>query len=565
MNLRASRLLAIDLGAAHVAAGVFTTGATGRLVLQQFALEEFHPDPAHEAGWQNEVARALGSIANRLSLAAPISIAIPGHLSFTKFVKTPSMGAQKREKIVAFEAAENIPFPLEEVVWDYAIVADDGFDLELMLAATKADAMQTLCGSLDAAGFTIERAMPAGLALRHGFRGQGSETAESAVVADIGARTTQLLFCERERFYIRTLPLGGNTITQAVADELQIDFASAESLKVQVLSGQADLTAGSPARSAVERAALSFVAKLQLEITRSSLNHQRQSGATAPVALYVTGGTARLPHLAAVLAEKLKLRVEKFDPLRGIDIAADARAAGADVAAPVLGSLIGLASRLVTPGETQMNLLPPSLSAAATFRRRHPWLMAAVACVVVGLLPPIFYFNRVVASNEAKIAAIDTELMPLHSLQARNEENVRLIEEAKNQIAALRPAYWAKTNWSGFLTDLQGRLAGVEDVWIDQLRMVPRTDETAGASDVENSGNEVRHLPTKFALSGRLLDVVHPQSKVSPDSVKRVKQLLAGFVGSRFVAAVENEHFDNTQPGILRFDFTLVMNPENPL
>jgi type IV pilus assembly protein PilM len=69
----------------------------------------------------------------------------------------------------------------------------------------------------------------------------------------------------------------------------------------------------------------------------------------------------------------------------------------------------------------------------------------------------------------------------------------------------------------------------------------------------------------RLALSGRLLDVTNPQSKVSPESTLRVKQLLASFTGSQFIAAVENERFDNSQNGLLRFDFTLVINPKKTL
>jgi type IV pilus assembly protein PilM len=66
-------------------------------------------------------------------------------------------------------------------------------------------------------------------------------------------------------------------------------------------------------------------------------------------------------------------------------------------------------------------------------------------------------------------------------------------------------------------------------------------------------------------LSGRLLDVANPQSKVSPESLERVKQLLASFTNSQFIAAVENERFDTNHPGLLKFDFTLVINPKKTL
>lgn len=68
-----------------------------------------------------------------------------------------------------------------------------------------------------------------------------------------------------------------------------------------------------------------------------------------------------------------------------------------------------------------------------------------------------------------------------------------------------------------------------------------------------------------MTLSGRLLDVRNPQSKVSAESLQRVKQLLASFAGSQFITAVENERFDTNQNGMLRFDFTLVINPKKTL
>jgi len=88
---------------------VFTAGATGRIVLQQFALEPHSSDPSHEGRWAVDLAQSLGAIAARQKLGGACSIAVPGHLALAKFIKTPSVAKEKRGKIVAFEAAENIP------------------------------------------------------------------------------------------------------------------------------------------------------------------------------------------------------------------------------------------------------------------------------------------------------------------------------------------------------------------------------------------------------------------------------------------------------------------------
>lgn len=590
--MRAPRVLAVDIGAGHVACGIFTVGPSGRLVLQQFALEPHSSDPSHEGRWAVEIAQSLGAVSSRRKLAGAAAIAVPGHLALTKFIKTPSIAKEKRGKIIAFEAAENIPYPLEDVVWDHVVVADDGFDLEVMLTASKFDAMQSLCGAADAAGFPVERAAPASLALCRAFRYNYPQVLESVIVVNIGARTTNLLFLEGDRFYVRTLALAGNAVTQAVAEELRIDFASAETLKIQVLAGKSDLPATSPSRAAVQRAAAAFVTKLQVEIMRSTVNHRRQSGSGAPVAVYLTGGGSLIEELPALLAERLKLPVERYESLKNVDLSADARAAGAESMAPVLADLVGLATRLVNKDEAEASLLPPALTAALAFRKRQPWYLGAAALLIVALIPPIVYLHSLTAGSLERISQVDTHLMPLRAIESRNADNLRQIEEAAKQIAAFRGAYETKANWINFFSDLQERLVKVEDVWLDKLQVVrpplpepgagseeqpaqdgaPPAPADGGAAPVEGAALDsssapavAKGPPVRLTLSGRLLDISNPQSKVSPESTLRVKQLLASFTGSQFIAAVENERFDNNQNGLLRFDFTLVINPRKTL
>ncbi len=586
--MRSPRVLAVDIGAGHVACGVFTVGASGRLVLQQFALEPHSSDPSHEARWAVEIAQSLGAVVARNRIAGAAAIAVPGHLALTKFVKTPSVAKEKRGKIVSFEAAENIPYPLEEVVWDYVVVADDGFDLEVMLTAVKFDAMEALCGASDAAGFPVEQATPAGLALCHAFRYNYPKVQEPVIVVNIGARTTNLLFLEGDRYYIRTLALAGNSVTQAVAEELRIDFASAETLKIQVLSGRSDLPATSPSRAAVTKAATVFAQKLHLEITRSAVNHRRHSGGGAAAAVYLTGGGSLIEELPALLAERLKLPIERYQALKNVDLSADSRAAGAEAAAPVLADLVGLATHLVAKHETTASLLPPALTAALAFRKRTPLFIIAAALIVAALIPPIVYLHGVTTAMQERISQVDGQLMPLRAIEHRNAENIRQIEEATKQITALRGAYETKANWINFFADLQERLVKIEDVWLDKVQVVrppapePGAVAEAAAQAAGDSGQATadpnlppdarpvtpeipKGPPLRLTLSGRLLDVANPQSKVSPQSLQRVKQLLASFTSSQFITAVENERFDPSQNGLLRFDFTLVINPKKTL
>lgn len=575
--MRSPRVLAVDIGAGHVACGVFTVGAAGRLVLQQVAIEPHSSDPANEGRWALEIAQSLGAAATRNRISGAAAIAVPGHLALTKFIKTPSVAKEKRGKMVAFEAAENIPYPLEEVVWDYVVVSDDGFDIEVMLAAAKFDAMQGLCGAADSADFPVERATPAGMALCHAFRYNYPDVNDPVIVLNVGARSTNLLFVEGERFYLRTLAMGGNFVTQTIADELRIDFASAETLKIQVLSGKSDLPMSSPSRSAVQKAASAFATRLTLEVTRSAVNHRRLTGGSAATAVYITGGGSLIEEMVPTMAEKLRVRVERYQPLKNVDLAADARAMGVESSAQVLADLVGLATRLVAKNEAEASLLPPTLQAVLAFRKRQPKLMVAAILAVLALAPPIWYFHRVTTATLERVADVSKPLMQLRSLQNRNEDNTRQIQEAVKQISALQGAYDTKANWINFFADLQTRLVKVEDVWLDTLQIVhtPLPDPSAAPEPPPQDNNQQpapdgsTPMPPKppmlLNVSGRLLDVANPQSRVSQASMQRVNELLKSFTGSQFIAAVEKPRFDTSQPGLLKFDFTLVINPKKPL
>ena len=52
-----------------------------------------------------------------------VALAVAGQSGLSRFVKLPPVEQSKIADIVKFEAKQQIPFPLEEVVWDYQTIA----------------------------------------------------------------------------------------------------------------------------------------------------------------------------------------------------------------------------------------------------------------------------------------------------------------------------------------------------------------------------------------------------------------------------------------------------------
>lgn len=519
--------------------GIFRSKAR-RLILESYAIEFFRAGVIGDNTWLEATAWALQTLCHRVkNSAGPVALILPPHLALTKLIKTPRIEPSKREKIIRFEAEQNIPYALSDVVWASVVVGERAIDLDVLIAAAKLDALEPLCAAAQAAGFQPRMVLPAPLATLAGFRLAQPNYAQPALVLNLGARSTTLVMAEPERFVVRSLAIGGSSITQQLAQNQDCEADEAETIKLSERS--AHLTA-----DAME----TLATRLAQEITRSVLHFKRQSDMGDPSRVFLTGGAARLAGLDTTLAAKLKVPVERLDTLSAVEI--ERAAANNDVAdhALTLTDLVGAAATQLRPGASTLNLLPPKLLSHESRRQRQPWLVAAAGLAVVALLAPVWHVRNLAAEAKAKSAAIENEIVPLRLRDARNRANLQQLEALKVEAAQLQGVYELRASWLNLFADLQARLVAVEDVWLEKLQVTPPAD--AGA-------------PVKLVISGRMLDKTNPLSKVSPETQIRVKALLSSFEKSDFVAKIESERFDNNQPGILKFDFVLVADPARPL
>ena len=531
-----NRTLILDCGASRIALGAFSRKGN-RLRFDDYAVEIFPTLAGGEDHWLEHTRAALAKWRGKRKHGGPVVLVLPAHLALTKLIKTPRVEPAKRKKVIRFEAEQSIPYALTDVVWDSVVAAEHDLDLEVLLAATKLEAVEPLCAAVLGAGFEPRLILPSPLATLAAFRLVHATPKEPALVLNLGARSTTLLHLEGRRFVARTLALGGQSITQQLAQNQDCDTEEAEAIKLSERSG--NLTV-----DAME----TLATRLAQEITRSVLHFRRQSGMENPVKVWLTGGGARLAGLGEALAAKLKVPVERLDVLSAIEIASGAARNDAAEHALQLADLAGAAMTQLRPDQPVLNLLPPSLRRHASLRQRQPWLITAAVLAVAALLPPLLHYRAVAVEARHKAEAIERELAPLRERDARNRANLWRLAELKQQAAELQGVQDRQAGWLNLLSDLQDRLVRVEDVWLERITVA----STPGA-------------PLRLAVSGRMLDKTNPLSKVSPETFNRVKALLASIVDSPFVASVEGERFNNEQPGILQFDFVLVADPARPL
>lgn len=561
---QSDRRRVIEFGAGHLARADFVTDRFDNLELTNLEFADQPAGAAAEAGWPPEIAATLASLLPPRSSGVGPTVVLPGHLVLAKTLRIAGGGAGASASAIEFEVQQNLPFDLGDVVWDHRPQGPAGADgeQEILVAAVRCADLAELDPAWRSAGCVPGRILPAGLAVERVWRSQHEGETAPAMIVSIGARSTHLIFLEGTRTHLRTLSLAGNTVTRQIAATVEQTPAEAESLKLNVLGRGLELPPDSPAGRAVAQAVDAFENRLGLEITRSIVNLQHQQRMAAPAKAWLTGGGAGIAGLAECLGARLKLPIERLDPLVGIAVGAGAQAAVQRLGVDRLTEVIGAALPPVA-GEIELNLLPADLQAEHARGRRTPRYFAAAALLAVALALPGVHFQRLATARMERERELTRELTPLYDYRARNEANLVRWEELRSEIEALGAAVEARDQWRGLLGDLQHRMVDVGDVWLERMQVI-RTPTAAGPMRYDDFGDPIMPPPepVRLRLSGRLLDRANPMSRVSQGSYERVTSLLSSFTDSQFVAAVEGERFDAGDPGILRFDFTLVLAAE---
>jgi type IV pilus assembly protein PilM len=215
--LNIKSFLAIDFGAGSLKLGEFEVNETGGLRLKGFAIKPLGAEGSQESTREATILKALQEVLVENNVQSKnVNVCAPGFHVFSKFVKLPPVDAGKVTQIIQYEAQQNVPFPLAEVVWDYQILgsAPSG-ELEVLLVAIKSDVVEGLFRVAEQAKLRLNLCDASPAALCNAFRYNYGDLEDCTMLLDIGAKTSNLLFFEKGKVFSRSINLGANAILRA--------------------------------------------------------------------------------------------------------------------------------------------------------------------------------------------------------------------------------------------------------------------------------------------------------------------------------------------------------------
>lgn len=468
------KVAVLNLGMQNVGGAVFQRTPNGGLCLLGWKTVELIVDSTADATRPAQIEQAMGEIGGLLELKGkePTAVVLPSQSVFTRFVRLPGATAQDVEQIIGFEAQQNVPFPIDEVVWDYQIMggATNG-SWDIVLVAIKSDQLSELVGAVQNGGQKPTIIDTAPVALYNAFRFNYPNLSGCSLLVDIGARTTNLIFIEGQRLFSRSIPVGGNSISAAIAKEFKQDIAVAERFKVErgfVGLGGAYAEPDDPVVARISKLVRNTMTRLHAEIARSINFYKQSQGGSPPVRTFLAGGTVSMRYMLEFFNEKLQIPVEYFNPLRNVTVSDAALAQRVATQAHVMGELVGGALRLAGPCPIEINLRPKSLVRELDLARRKPSLILAAACVLAALASWYAFGWRASHIAEQKLAEVNSLVAGLEDVAQKLDAVEQEIRTLEKQAAPLVEAARERTFWTGILDELNRRLPP-RFIWITRL------------------------------------------------------------------------------------------------
>lgn len=495
--LNSKSFLAVDFGAGSLKLAEFEVNEAGGLRLKQYGLKSLGAEGAQDSTREAAIQKALQELLTEKGIKArSVNVCAPGFHVFSKFVKLPPVDAGKVTQIIQYEAQQNVPFPLAEVVWDYQILGTTpGGELEVLLVAIKADIVEGLFRVTEGAGLRLQLADVSPAALCNAFRYNYGDLEDCTMLLDIGAKTSNLLFFEKGKVFSRSINLGANSITHDFATEAKLKFEAAEKLKINegfVSLGGAYEEPENPHQAAISKIARQFMTRLHIQVNQTMQFYRGQQGGSAPQRLFLSGGASLMPYTAQFFAEKLNVPVEYFNPLRNVQLDPSINLEDLARVAHSLGEVVGLGLRNLAQCPVELNLMPESTLRWQSFNQKKPYLLAsAISMAAVVFLMGVLFDQLAEAKNKSW-EDLHKRVEPALRKQERFTVAYNNLNKTEDQINQVVEWMSDRYYWLDVLKEMRQALIRVEadtksnlgtdaGIWIDSLStFTPDAETMAG-------------------------------------------------------------------------------------
>jgi len=395
---KSSGVWGIDIGQCALKALRCTMGANGdTIVADKFDFIEYPKIlSSAEANPEELIEDALRQFLSRNNLVGDkVAICVSGQAGLSRFFKPPPVEISTLPDIVKYEVKQQIPFPIEDVIWDWqqlggTVVDGRAIDAEVGLFAMKRESVFRALRPFDELEIEIDYVQMSPLAIFNvvcfDMLGKLPDPEDidpenpppSTVVMAMGTDTTDLVVTNGLKLWLRNIPIGGNHFTRQLSRELKLTQTKAEHLKRNARQSE------NP--KAVFKAMRPVFNDLVNEVQRSLTFFQSMEKTATISEIILLGNAGKLPGLRQFLNTQLEIEVAKaseFRKLEGDEVIKQSSFTGNILS---FGPCYGLCIQALKKGRINTNLLPQEIVVERVIKAKKPWVLAATAAIMFGLV-----------------------------------------------------------------------------------------------------------------------------------------------------------------------------------
>lgn len=297
---------------------------------------------------QQAAVAALKAVVHDARVSSTQAIAaLPSYAVFTSIISLPLMTRKELNAAVRWEAKKFVPMPIDDLVLDWKLLKEPTAaptpterspkNLRVLITAAPKTLVQRYNTVFKAAGLQIMALDTEAFALERSLIGTDPS---SVMIVDIGATATDIaILVDGIPIVNRSINVGGDTITDAIAKNLNVDRDRAEQFKRDFgLSVGVNNTVQVPKT-------IEFVLSSIISEIRFVLNNLYRAQNPNPVEkIILSGGSAFLLNLPVYLEKTLSLKTFVGDPWARVVYPVDLKPVLQEIG-PRFAVAIGLAMR----------------------------------------------------------------------------------------------------------------------------------------------------------------------------------------------------------------------------
>jgi len=311
-------LLGLDIGTSAVKI-VELERSRGGYQLKNFGMTFLPKETIVNGVFKNAAALVNGITTLKENLKTKtkyVSTSVSGHPVIIKKINIPTMTEEELTESIQWEAEQYIPFDLEEVNIDFQILGVNEAtpdQMDVLLVAAKKSLISEYEDAIAEAGLEPVIVDIDSFALENAYEvNYPDEEIPVVALIDMGASVINInVLKQRKSTFTRDVFMGGNKLSEEIQKQLAVSEEEAEMLKI---GGELENIDYDQLDSIVQDVSLA----LAVEIQRSLDLHAASTTQEEVQKIYLSGGTARLPGIKELIADRVSVPVELLDPFREI-------------------------------------------------------------------------------------------------------------------------------------------------------------------------------------------------------------------------------------------------------